>query len=106
MPVNEVSQEVVAQRHPGPRLPRAHTLSVVVPAMDEEESLPLLVARVLDVCASSGLKLSDIVLVDDGSRDKTWAVMTRLAEDNTAVQAIKLRRNFGKATALMVGIGA
>ncbi|NJO23435.1 MAG: glycosyltransferase family 2 protein [Sphingomonadales bacterium] len=74
--------------------------------MDEEESLPLLVARVLDVCARNGLELSDIVLVDDGSRDKTWAVMTRLAEDNTMVQAIKLRRNFGKATALMVGIGA
>lgn len=104
--MSDVSQEVVADRHASPQVPRARTLSVVVPAMDEEESLPLLVARVLDVCANKGLELSDIVLVDDGSRDKTWAVMTRLAEVNKTVQAIKLRRNFGKATALMVGIGA
>jgi glycosyltransferase involved in cell wall biosynthesis len=104
--VSDVAQEVVAHGHASPQVSRARTLSVVVPAMDEEESLPLLVARVLEVCASNGLELSDIVLVDDGSRDKTWAVMTRLAEVNPTVQAIKLRRNFGKATALMVGIGA
>ena len=77
-----------------------------MPAKDEEESLPLLVARVSRSVRAAALTLSDIVLVDDGSRDKTWAVMTQLAEANTAVQAIRLRRNFGKATALMVGIGA
>jgi len=106
MPVNDTAQVTATQRSQGLQVPQARTLSVVVPAKDEEESLPLLVARVLEVCASSGLVLSDIVLVDDGSRDKTWAVMTQLAESNTAVQAIRLRRNFGKATALMVGIGA
>ena len=52
-----------------------------MPAKDEEESLPLLVARVLDVCAKNGLTLRDIVLVDDGSRDKTWTVMAQLAAD-------------------------
>jgi glycosyltransferase involved in cell wall biosynthesis len=46
------------------------------------------------------------VLVDDGSSDKTWGVMAELAADNEVIQAIRLRRNFGKATALMVGIGA
>ena len=85
---------------------QVRTLSVVVPAKDEEESLPLLVARILEVCASHALVLRDIVLVDDGSRDKTWAVMSKLAADKDIVQAIRLRRNFGKATALMVGIGA
>jgi glycosyltransferase involved in cell wall biosynthesis len=50
--------------------------------------------------------LRDIVLVDDGSSDGTWKVMSKLALENTVVQAIRLRRNFGKATALMVGIGA
>jgi len=106
MPVNDAAQVIATHRSQSPQVPQARTLSVVVPAKDEEESLPLLVARVIEVCASSGLTLSDIVLVDDGSRDKTWAVMTQLAEGNTAVQAIRLRRNFGKATALMVGIGA
>jgi glycosyltransferase involved in cell wall biosynthesis len=85
---------------------RVGALSVVVPAKNEEESLPLLVARIVEVCASGGLALSDIVLVDDGSSDKTWAVMSQLAAGNEKIQAIRLRRNFGKATALMVGIGA
>jgi glycosyltransferase involved in cell wall biosynthesis len=84
----------------------ARSLSVVVPARDEEESLPVLVQRIVEVCAASGLALADIVLVDDGSRDGTWDVMSRLAAGNAAIQAIRLRRNFGKATALMVGIAA
>src|SRR5262249_45265448 len=50
--------------------------------------------------------LRDIVLVDDGSTDGSWRVMSQLAADYHVVQAIRLRRNFGKATALMVGIGA
>ena len=85
---------------------RTGALSVVVPAKNEEESLPVLVQRIVEVCAASGLTLSDIVLVDDGSSDRTWAVMSQLAAGNDKIQAIRLRRNFGKATALMVGIGA
>jgi dolichol-phosphate mannosyltransferase len=85
---------------------RGASLSVVVPAKDEEESLPVLVQRILEVCAARGLALADIVLVDDGSSDRTWAVMADLATGNGAIQAIRLRRNFGKATALMVGIAA
>jgi glycosyltransferase involved in cell wall biosynthesis len=84
----------------------AHHLSVVIPAKDEEESLPLVVARIIAACAAGGHRLRDIVLVDDGSSDGTWKVMSKLALENTVVQAIRLRRNFGKATALMVGIGA
>lgn len=106
MPVSGAAPMTATQRSQSLQVSQARTLSVVVPARDEEESLPLLVARVLEVCASAGLTLSDIVLVDDGSRDKTWAVMKELAEANKVVQAIRLRRNFGKATALMVGIGA
>ena len=83
-----------------------HALSVVIPAKDEEESLPLIVARIIAASAASGLTLRDIVLVDDGSSDNTWQVMSKLAADGELVQAIRLRRNFGKATALMVGIGA
>jgi dolichol-phosphate mannosyltransferase len=83
-----------------------HALSIVIPAKDEEESLPLVVARIIAACRAGGHTLSDIVLVDDGSRDKTWQVMSKLAAEREVIQAIRLRRNFGKATALMVGIGA
>jgi glycosyltransferase involved in cell wall biosynthesis len=80
------------------------SLSIVVPAKDEEESLPILVQAIVDACAGGGLTLNDIVLVDDGSTDGTWTVMTRLAETWPMVRAIRLRRNFGKATALSAGI--
>jgi glycosyltransferase involved in cell wall biosynthesis len=85
---------------------RTLDVSVVIPAKDEEESLPLIVARIIEACAAAGVRLRDIVLVDDGSGDSSWRVMTGLAAENGVVQAIRLRRNFGKATALMVGIGA
>jgi dolichol-phosphate mannosyltransferase len=88
------------------RAREAHALSIVIPAKDEEESLPLVVARIMAAGAASGQIVRDIVLVDDGSSDKTWGVMAELAADNEVIQAIRLRRNFGKATALMVGIGA
>jgi dolichol-phosphate mannosyltransferase len=85
---------------------RTLAISVVIPAKDEEDSLPLIVARIVEACAAANLRLADIVLVDDGSGDGSWRVMTELAAENGIVQAIRLRRNFGKATALMVGIGA
>ena len=52
-----------------------HALSIVIPAKDEEDSLPLVVARILAACAAGGHALRDIVLVDDGSRDQSWQVM-------------------------------
>jgi glycosyltransferase involved in cell wall biosynthesis len=88
------------------RVREAHALSIVIPAKDEEESLPLVVARIMAAGAASGQTLRDIVLVDDGSRDNTWRVMAELAADNELICAIRLRRNFGKATALMVGVAA
>jgi glycosyltransferase involved in cell wall biosynthesis len=94
------------EREAGPRSARTLAISVVIPAKDEEESLPLIVARIVEACAAASLQLRDIVLVDDGSGDGSWRVMTELAAGNGIVQAIRLRRNFGKATALMVGIGA
>jgi glycosyltransferase involved in cell wall biosynthesis len=84
----------------------AHALSIVIPAKNEEESLPLVVARITAACRAGGHTLRDIVLVDDGSSDNSWEVMSKLAGESDVIQAIRLRRNFGKATALMVGIGA
>ena len=82
-------------------------ISVVVPAFDEAESLPVLAGRVLGAAAGHGLDLRQLILVDDGSRDDSWAVMRRLAAEHAPlVTAIRLRRNFGKATALNVGIAA
>ena len=94
------------QPEAGGQSARTLAVSVVIPAKDEEESLPLIVARIVEACAAAEVRLRDIVLVDDGSGDNSWRVMTELAAENGIVQAIRLRRNFGKATALMIGIGA
>jgi glycosyltransferase involved in cell wall biosynthesis len=93
--------------HPGDGEPVTfdESVSIVVPAMDEAESLPALVEQLHAVRDAHGLALEQIILVDDGSSDTTWTVMTGLAADHADVEALRLRRNFGKATALMVGIG-
>lgn len=81
------------------------TLSVVVPLKDEEASIPILLERILDVARDADLSLAEIVVVDDGSSDGTWAALEALAKSNPELTALRLRRNFGKATALMVGVG-
>jgi glycosyltransferase involved in cell wall biosynthesis len=106
MPMSQHAAAIVPRTGPTEGRTRVRDVSVVVPAKDEEQSLPLIVERIVEACASNGIALSDIVLVDDGSSDGTWAVMAKLAAANPIVQAIRLRRNFGKATALMVGIAA
>ncbi|WP_445679176.1 glycosyltransferase family 2 protein [Radicibacter daui] len=84
----------------------ASRISIVVPAKEEAPTLPILVNRIREVCAEASLDLAEIVLVDDGSRDNSWQVMKDLAAAGNDVKAIRLRRNFGKATGLMVGIEA
>ncbi|HEX6141885.1 MAG TPA: glycosyltransferase family 2 protein [Geminicoccaceae bacterium] len=84
----------------------ARDVSVVIPVLDEADTLPGLVQRLLDVAEEYHLDLQQIILVDDGSRDHSWTVMRRLAAEQPRVTAIRLRRNFGKSTALNVGIEA
>jgi len=91
--------------HAGPR-PDDRSLSVVIPVFDEAQSVPVLVERILGVARAHGLDLAQVILVDDGSRDGSWAEMQRLAGAHPVVTAIRLRRNFGKATAMNVGIEA
>lgn len=80
----------------------APNLTVVVPAMNEADSLGTLHERLLDVCQRAGQRL-EIIFVDDGSTDETWVVMKSLAVAHPDTRAIRLRRNFGKAAALSAG---
>lgn len=77
-------------------------LWVVVPALNEAENLAVVVPRILDT-----LDLVDVdghvVVVDDGSTDKTREVVADLAERHPAVRLLSLGRNLGKATALRRG---
>jgi glycosyltransferase involved in cell wall biosynthesis len=82
----------------------AQALSIVIPVFEEEEALPVLIERILASTREHRLPLRQIILVDDGSRDGSWPTMQRLASEEPLITAIRLRRNFGKATALHVGI--
>jgi len=77
-------------------------LSVVVPLYDEEENVDPTMRELLDVL--DGLDLSsEVVLVDDGSRDQTAALARRWCELDPRVRLIEFRRNFGQTAALVAG---
>lgn len=79
------------------------SLSIVIPAFNEVESLPLLVDAVVAVLDGIECPAWEIILVDDGSSDGTTALMARLARERIGVKAVLLRSNFGKSAALMAG---
>jgi len=77
-------------------------LTVVVPLFNEEESLPELVSWVENVCVSQKLSF-EIILVDDGSTDSSWAVIEKLSIAKSFIRGIKFRKNYGKSAALYSG---
>ncbi len=81
-------------------------LTVVVAAFNEAEALPALhprIAAVLDALAGEGVE-GHVLYVDDGSRDRTWAVLDDLAAVDPRVSLLRLSRNFGKEAALTAGL--
>ena len=80
-------------------------LSIVIPLYNEEESLPELEAWIRQVMEANGFSY-EILMVDDGSRDGSWAEVEQLAEKNPCVRGIKFRRNYGKSAALNRGFEA
>ena len=78
-------------------------LTVVVPAFNEGESLREFHARLTAVLDKLDLS-SEVLYVDDGSSDDTWAVISVLRETDTRVATLKLSRNFGKELALTAGL--
>jgi glycosyltransferase involved in cell wall biosynthesis len=77
-------------------------ISVVVPLLNEVESLQELTDWVRKVCENNNLS-HEMILIDDGSRDGSWEKIVEISKVNTHVKAIKFRRNFGKSAALNRG---
>ncbi|WP_316798084.1 glycosyltransferase family 2 protein [Pedobacter frigidisoli] len=80
-------------------------ISVVVPLFNEDESLPELTAWIDKVMVENSFTY-EVILVDDGSTDKSWDVIEALRANNPAIKGIKFRRNYGKSAALNVGFEA
>ena len=78
-------------------------LSIVVPSFNEEESLPELVAWIDRVMSAHPTEDYEIVIVDDGSNDGSWAQVEALSAANARVRGIRFRRNYGKSPALYCG---
>lgn len=78
-------------------------LSIVVPVLNEEESLDELYAQINEVAHSAQLDV-EVVFIDDGSSDTSWNRMSALAASHSNVHGIRFRRNFGKAAALTAGM--
>jgi glycosyltransferase involved in cell wall biosynthesis len=79
-------------------------LSLVVPLKNEAESLPELEAWIRRVCEANTLTY-EIIFIDDGSTDNSWAVIEALQKSNSSIRAVKFRRNYGKSAALHTAFG-
>ncbi|MCD6185850.1 MAG: glycosyltransferase family 2 protein [Deltaproteobacteria bacterium] len=77
-------------------------LSIVVPLYNEEESVGKLLARILEVGRTFDFTY-EIILVDDGSTDKTWLIIEQLKNTTPQLKGIKLRRNCGQTGAMVAG---
>ncbi len=76
--------------------------SFVIPVYDEEQSVPLLYEQLTTQLKKLGQSY-EIIFIDDGSRDNSFKVIEELHRQDSAVKAIRFRRNFGKTPALMAG---
>ena len=80
-------------------------ISIVIPLLNEEESLPELCGWIEQVMLANNFSY-ELILIDDGSTDKSWAVIEQLSNKNQNIKGIKFRRNYGKSAALNVAFEA
>jgi len=78
-------------------------LSVVVPVYNEEENVEPLIGEINGVLRHLG-KSYEVVVVDDGSEDQTFAVLSKLHREQPTMTVVRLKRNFGQTAALAAGL--
>jgi len=81
-------------------------LSVVIPCYNEEASLHELYRRISEACAPYAVKGVEIIMVNDGSTDRSWAIIEALHAQDARVVGLCFARNFGHAMALTAGLEA
>ena len=80
-------------------------VSVVIPLFNEDESLPELCSWITRVMDQEQLSY-EVILIDDGSTDNSWEVITQISAANSAFKGIQFQRNYGKSAALNEGFKA
>ena len=81
-------------------------ISIVIPAYNEERNLDVLYSTVREVMNAAGENDWELVVVDDGSKDRTWDVLKGLSNSDVRVRGVRLSRNFGHQSSLMAGLAA
>ena len=82
---------------------RQGLLSVVLPSYNEEPSIPRAAEAVSALLAQAGIR-HELLFVDDGSRDGTWAAVQAQAARMPQVRGVRFSRNFGKEAAIFAGL--
>ena len=77
-------------------------ISIVIPLLNEEESLPELCSWIEKVMNKNNYSY-EVFLIDDGSKDSSWQVIEELSVKNSSIKGVKFRRNYGKSAALNIG---
>ena len=77
-------------------------ISIIIPLFNEEESLPELCSWIEKVMNKNKYSY-EVLLMDDGSKDKSWSVIENISSKNSNIKGIKFRRNYGKSAALNIG---
>src|SRR6478736_1209704 len=80
-------------------------ISLVIPAQDEEESLPELCKWISRVMEQHGFSY-EVIMIDDGSTDSTWEKIANINLTDSRFKGIRFNRNFGKSAALQTGFRA
>jgi glycosyltransferase involved in cell wall biosynthesis len=91
-----------ATERPGETQRDTPYLSLVIPLLDEEESLRQLYEHIVAVVDREGYS-AEIIFIDDGSRDGSWTIIRELCNTDDRVRGIRFRRNFGKSAGLRTG---
>lgn len=81
------------------------TLCVVIPAYNEEAGLEINLQTVAAALDEAGIPY-ELLVVDDGSTDRTWEILKRQAAQSERISALRLSRNFGKEAAIFAGLDA
>jgi len=77
-------------------------LSIVIPLFNEQDSLTELTESIQSIVLNQGLDY-EIILIDDGSTDKSWSIITNICSKYSNIKGIRFLRNFGKSQALAAG---
>jgi polyisoprenyl-phosphate glycosyltransferase len=100
-----VNQSVIPST---PIKPPLQQLSIAIPCYNEEEVLPETASRLSSLLSelteNNLIRETSIYFIDDGSTDRTWALIEDMAARDSRVHGIKLSRNYGHQSALLAGL--